>query len=342
MEKQKLVLGFKDKETEYTFDDKVFLVEDKSLLENISKPNIKNQNSEMVIKSLNDTSVSDVIQIKINVSETGYFLVSFDKEKLGEEQRSELLKEIGSLKSDEAPTNESQIKKIQELLGFLGKYGPIYSTFANNGNIKIDQAELEKIDLSFPLLVLAQPKKKFSIKIGKPKDQKKEQKDEQENVPTKEREVKEKERVTYEPFELFDIDYLFIFIFSLLGSFAITAAVFELMNKKGIAAFLIVLGFIFMVTLAIAIYSSVYKKNKLRNPWLRYYLGIFVILGIAIGIVSSFFICKGVLKTEIENFAYKKMLAFAIPISAVSMLCTLEASRLINLFMKIRNNKKSL
>lgn len=340
MENQKLILGFKDKDTEYSFENKVFVVEDKILYENISKPNIKNQNSLMVIKSLNDTLICDVIQIKINVAETGHFLASFDKEKFSEEQRSELLKEFETLKSDETPTIDSQLKKIQELLGFLGKYAPIYCTFANTGSIKIEQASLDEIKLNFPLLVLVQPKKKFSIKIGKTKEPKKEGNVVQEEGYEKPKKAKEKKVVSYEPFDLFDIDYLFIFIFSLLGSFAITAAIFELINKKGIAAFLIVLGVVFVITLVVAVYASVYKKNKLRNPWLRYYLVIFVVLGVVAGIVSSYFICKGVLKTEIENFDYKKMLIFAIPISSVSMLCTIEASRLVNLIMKMRQNKK--
>ncbi len=341
MEKQKLVLGFKDKENDYSFEDKVFVVNDKTLYGNISKPNIKNQNSLMIIKSMNDISIFDVVQIKINVAETGHFLASFDKETFTEQQRTDLLKEIETLKSDEAPTNESQLKKIQDLLGILSKNAPIYCTFANTGNIKIEPFKLEEIEINFPLLILESPKKKFSIKIGKPRQQKQVQELEKSDVENAPKEKEEKEHINYEPFDLFDIDYFFIFIFSLLGSFAIVASVFELMNKKDVAVFLIILGVVFVITLTIAIYSSVYKKNKLRNPWLRYYLTVFVVLGVAVGVVSSYFICKGVLKTEIENFNYKKMITFAIPISAVSMLCTIEASRLVNLFMKIKQKKKS-
>ena len=333
MENQKLVLGFNDKETEFSFENRVFLIEDKTLLENLSKPNIKNQNSSMIIKSLNDTHISDVIQIKINVSETGHFLASFNKENLDEEKRIELLKNIGTLKSDETPTVDSQFKKIQDLLGILTQSEPIYVTFANTGDIKIDQSELEKIEVGFPLLVLEQPKKKFSIKIGKKEDK-----------PTKEKpakQPKENKEVNYEPFELFDIDYLFAFIFALLGAFAITASVFELMNKEGIAAFLIVLAVVFTITLVIAVHSTVYKKAKVRNPWLRYYLAIFILLGIAGGIVAGYFICKGVLKTEIENFNYKRMMLFSIPISIVALLSSIESCRLVNLIVKLRQNKKT-
>ena len=332
---ENLIFGFKEKETEFSFENKIFVVSDKTLIENISKPNIKNQNSSLIIKSLNDLPVFDVVQIKVNVAETGHFLVSFDKETFNEEQRTELLKEIGTLKSDETPTVDSQFKKIHDLLGILAKHQPIYATFANTGSIKIEQPKLEEIEVSFPLLVLNLPKKKFSIMVGRTKKEK---------APHPEKEnssqPKEKEVVNYEPFDLFSVEYLFIFFFALLGSFAVAAAVFELMNKKGIAAFLIVLAAVFAITLVIAVHAAVYKKTKLKNPWLRYYLVIFVVLGIAAGIVSSYFICKGVLKTEIENFEYKKMMLISIPIAIVAMLSSIETSRILNIFFKKRAERR--
>ena len=328
MEKQNLVLGFREQEDNFTFENKVFLVQDKKLIENLSRPNIKNQDSSLVIKSLNDTHIADVIQIKVNIADTGHFLVSFNKETLTEELRNKLLEEIGTLKSSETPTLETQTKKIENLLDILSKYEPIYASFANTGDIKIELSLLETIAVSFPVLVLEQPQKKL-IKIGKPKKEK------------QAKEKKDKPEVQYEPFPLFDVDYLFALIFSLLGAFAITASVFELMNKEGIAAFLIVLGVVFTITLVIAVHSTVYKKTVVRNPWLRYYLAIFILVGIAGGIVTGYFICKGVLKTEIENFDYKKMLMFAIPISVVALLSSIESCRLANLVFKLIQNKKS-
>ena len=329
-----LIFGFKEKETEYSFENKVFVVSDKTLIENISKPNIKNQNSSLIIKSLNDLPVFDVVQIKVNVAETGHFLVSFNKETFNEEQRTELLKEIGVLKSDETPTVDSQFKKIQDLLGILAKYQPIYSTFVNNGTIKIDVTKLQDILTSFPLLLLELPKEKKKIMIGKKKEP-----EVLKEMPKETKHI-DKDKVNYEPFALFNVDYLFVFIFSLLGSFAITAAVFELMNKKSVAAFLIVLAAVFTITLVIAIHSAVYKKGKLRNPWLRYYLIIFVLLGISAGIISSFYVCKVVLKTEIENFDYKKMFVISIPISIVALLSSVETSRILNVFYKKRLHSK--
>ena len=333
MGKQIFVLKFIDNDNIFSFEDKVSLVEDKKLIENLSRPNIKNQDSNLVINSLNDRHISDVIQIKVNVLDTGNFLISFDKESLDDEKRKIVIEEIGKLKGNESPTIESQTKKIQELLGILNNFEPIYATFSNSGDIKIDLEKLNEVELKFPLLVLVQPTKKYFIKFGTKKDK--------EISKKRDQAVNNKTKREYQPFPLFDIDYIFVLIFSLLGSFAILASVFELMNKEGIAAFLIILSVVFAVTLVFAVHSTLYKKCKVRNPYLRYYLGIFVIVGIASGIVAGYFICKSVLKTEIENFDYKKMLTISIPICIVTMLSSLASCSLFNIFMKIRQNKKS-
>ena len=334
MENQNLVLKFKDLEQEYSFENKVSLIEDKKLLQVLSKPNIKNQDSSLLIKSLNDTHISDVIQIKINISETGFVLASFIKETLTDEARTQLLEEIGKLKNTEAPTKENSLQKTEDLLVILNNFHPIYAVFSNTGDIKLSIDELSEIELFFPLLVLAQPERKMIFKIKETK--------EENNDPKKEkvhREKTQKERKEYQPFALFDSDYFFVLFFALLAAFSITASVFELMNEEGIAAFLIVLAVILTITLVISVTSVVYKKGELRNPWLRYYLGIFVLVGAIIGVVGSYFVCKFLLKTEIENFDYKKMMLISSLISLV-LLASLSLSRLANLINKLRLKKK--
>ena len=333
MENQNLILKFKNQEQEYSFENKVLLVEDKKLIQNLSKPNIKNQDSSLIIKSLNDLHISDVIQIKINISETGYVLVSFSKESLTDETRTQLLEDIGKLKNNENPSNENSLKKVKDLLGILNNFSPIYATFSNNGYIKIELDELQKTQTSFPLLVLAQRQHKMIFKTTKAKA---------ESVEKKEKVKKErpnKVQKEYQPFALFNSDYFFNFLFAFLAAFAITAAVFELMNKKGVAIFLIVLAVILVITLVIAVTTVVYKKGELRNPWLRYYLGIFVLVGIILGVVGSYFVCKYLLKTDIEDFDYKKMMLISSLISAV-LLTTLSISRIANYLNKLRKKKK--
>lgn len=339
MENELLVLKFKDQETEYSFENKVSVIEDKKLLQNLSRPNIKNQDSDLIIRSLNDTHISDVIQIKINVAETGSFLASFNKETLTDEVRTQLLEEIGKLKGSEAPSIEVSTKKVKDLLGILNNFAPIYATFSNSGDIKLNLEEVVDFDLSFPLLVLKQPEKKLIFKIGKPKEKKPEAEENKEEAENEKIEKPKKEPKVYQPFALFDSDYFFVLFFSLLGAFSITASVFELMNKEGIATFLIILASILAITLVIAVTSVIYKKGELRNPWLRYYLGAYVLVGLILGVVGSYFICKFVLKTENAEFDYKKMMLISSLISA-SLLLTLSLSRLVNLILIKINLKK--
>ena len=325
MENQNLVLAFKNSETEFSFENRAIYVQDKELIENLSKPNIKNKDSALFIKSLNNIHISDVIQIKVNIASTGYLLISFNKDFFDDKKRNELLKDITLHKSNETPTLETQIKKIEDLVNVLNKYAPIYASFANTGSIKLDISNFENLSVVFPLLVLEQP----------------------EVAPTAEQSSESAEKNTrrnekgFERFPLFDVDYIFALIFALLGSFAIAAAVFELMNKEGIAAFLIVLGVVFAVTLLLAVHSTVYRKTELRNPWLRYYLGIFILVGIVGGTIAGYIICQRVLKTEIEDFNYKKMLITSVPISVVALLSSIETCRLVNLVAKFIQKKKS-
>ena len=321
-----LVLKFKDKPMEYSFGSKISFVNDKKLCESLSKTNIKNTDSELLIHSLNDINISDVIQVKVNMAETGTFLVNFEKDSLNEEKRNELLKEIGSLKSEETPTQETQLKKTKDLLAILNKYEPIYVSFANTGDIKInfDNASIDRPE--FPFLVLQNTKKKFVLNLRK-----------------KDKPIKGEEKPVeknYAPLSLFETEYIFILLFALLGSFGITGTVFEIMNKQMIAIFLGILALAFIVVEAIAMQSSTYKKNKLINPYVRYYLAIFIAVGIAIGIVAGYFISKGLLKTEIENFDYKKMLIISIAVSIPAMLSSLFTSIFVNfLNKKFKKNK---
>ena len=69
MRKKTLVLKFDKQDYEYRFEDKVFVIEDKKLVENLLKPNIKNQEATLFIKSEGDIHISDVVQLKVNVGE---------------------------------------------------------------------------------------------------------------------------------------------------------------------------------------------------------------------------------------------------------------------------------
>lgn len=321
MRKKSLVLKFTDSGREFLFEDKVFVIEDKKLTENLEKPSIKNSESKLVMKSMNDTHISDVIQIKINLNETGHFLVSFAKDSLNEEKRGRLLKEIETLKSNAVQTNSTQLRKAIKLVGILNKYKPIYATFTNDGQFKVNITKLSLEEFKFPLLILTKKSKRFVVN---PKSR--QQKGSKSSKPEK----------TYSGFSLFAADYLFVFLFALLGSFGIITSVFEIQNKETIAIFLVILAAAFSFILILAVQSTCYKKGKLIHPALRFYLIIFILLGVAGGIVGGYYVSKLVFKTEIANFDYKKLIVLSSIISVPVMLSSLLTSLLVNRIVRKR------
>ena len=326
MKKKPLILKFSDSEKEYSFEDKLFIIEDKDLIKNLEKTSIKNSESKLVIKSLDNTHISDVIQIKVNMSETGYFLVNFAKDTLDEEKRTSLLDEIGTLKSDAVQSNSTQLSKAKSLCEILNKYEPIYVSFVNNGEFQIDTNKLASETLNFPFLVLKKEKTRFMFKKTHVRSRNNKNKD-----------VKDKK--TYSSFPLFEADYIFVLLFAALGTFGILTCIFEIMNKESISIFLGILGLAFVVVLAISVQSTMYKKGNLINPYMRLYLSPFIIVGIVIGIVSGFFVSKLLLKTEIENFDYSKLILLSSLISAPAMLSSLVSSMLVNIIIKKKYSK---
>ena len=325
-----LIFQNKNTKQEFAFENKVCVVEDRKFANGIKKQNYKNIDSEFVIKSLNDLHVSDVVQIKINLKNTGVFLANFKKEDLVEEKRQKLLEEISGLKSDEELTVENQTKKIVKLMKILGKYGPIYVAFGNFDIIKVELNDSVIKGLSFPLLIMPKQKKIFlNLKFKKSQAQANSQE-------------KTNEKQPYAPIELFVMDYFFIFLFSLLGSLAMVTAIFELMNKEGIGIFLVILSVAFIITESIAMTLTIYSKGREKNPYLRFYLAIYIVLGVVIGIVGGYFISSGLIKTEIKDFDYGKVVLLSSLISSVSLLSSIGTSIFINkIIIKINKKKEN-
>ena len=320
MKKKTLCFQFKNNDHKFLFEDKVFVITDKKLIQELEKPAYKNTESELIISSMNETPIYDVVQVKVNLSETGYFLVSFSKETLTEEKRKNLLEEITSLKSKAVQTNSTQLKKTRKLLEILNKFHPIYATFVNNGIYKVNLTKLSEEELKFPVLVLDKKDKKTLFRFKSNNSN--------------------KSNNSYAGFSLFEGEYLFIMLFALLGSFGVCTATFEIMNKQGIAIFLSILALAFAIILIIAMRSAIYKKGLIPHPLLRYYLCLFIIVGIALGTVSGFFVSKFLFKTEIEDFDYKKSLLISILVSLVAFLSSASTCRLANLIVRRKVNKQ--
>lgn len=318
MEDEKLILKFEEDENEFVFDKKLTIIEDKKLVKNLSKTNVSNGASSLIIKSMNNTPIYDVIQIKINVGETGVFLVNFDKEKFDEETRSKLLEKIKALKTDGEPTKDIQLKKIFDLVKILNDESPIYVSFKNTGDIKIEDKDLENITVYFPLIWLKNPENPRENKEKKPFE-----------FNFKKIHIK----LPKIDFPLWNYDYLFVALFAMLGSFALMVGIFSIFNKESIAAFTIAMGVILIGILFYVTYTTLYKKCEEKYRLLRYYLILFIVVGIVLGLVIGSIISKNVIKIKVQNLSMKKVTLIAI-LTSLSTLLSIPASRLINILVK--------
>ena len=308
MKINELVLKFEDKEEVYNFADKINKIDDQKLVKILGRENVKNSNSTLIIKSMN-LGISDVIQFKINVSEVGSFLFNFEKEKMNDQIREEILSKITKLHDENEPTKELQINKIKNLIKIVSEYEEIYCSYLPNGKFKLNFEELSEalsdVEISFPILVLENKEKGVfdaeGSKLG---------------------------------FRKFTVDYLFTSIFSLLMTFGVMTGIFQIFNKQSIAAFLLVLAFVFFGVLIYSIYSVIYKQNKEVNRKLKYFLLIYTTVGIVVGIIVGWVICKYALTIEVEGLSLKTVALISAGVSLALSVASIYAPKLINLIVK--------
>lgn len=330
MENGKLILKFRDQSEEYIFENKFYISQDSKLTKDLFKTNIKNQESSLIIKSMNDLPISDVIQFKINLEDTGSFLVNFSNE-LTEEIRVEIIEKIKKLKDNLNPTPQSQTRKIEKLLGILNEYKPIYVVFSNLGEIRIPLESLANVKVKFPVIANQDSKKRsrekklnisrYELSLGKAKKTK--------NVVNNGR---------FQPkgrkFKLLSLDYIFILVFSLFASFGAFVGVYKIFTSDDAYIFLLALAFIFIGINYYAVYSSLYKKGKEKYKGLRYYLILFVTLGLILGLGIGYIVSKFVIKDEISNSNFLNTLIYSGAGSLVLLELSIPASRLINRVVK--------
>lgn len=308
MKTNELILKFEDKEEVYNFADKINKIENPKLIKILSRENVKNTNSTLIIKSMN-LAISDVIQFKINVSEVGSFLFNFEKSKMDDKIREEILSKISKLHSDSEPTKEIQIEKIKNLIKIVSDYDEIYCSYVPNGKLKLSYEELvstlDDVEYSFPILFLSINEKDVfeaeGSKLG---------------------------------FRKFTIDYLFTTIFAVLMTFGIFVGTFQIFNKQSIAAFLLVLAFVFFGVLCYSIYSVVFRQNKEVNKKLKYFLLFYTTVGILLGIILGFIVCKYSLKIEVEGLSLKTVSLISAGISFGLSVASIYVPKLINLIIK--------
>ena len=240
---------------------------------------------------------------------TGSFLFNFEKQKMNDELRAEILEKISTLHSDSEPTKETQIEKVKKLIEIISQYDEIYCSYTPNGKFKLTEEELNEtlkdVEFSFPILLLQSNEKGIfdaeGSKLG---------------------------------FRKFTIDYLFTSIFSVLMTFGVMTGIFQIFNKQSVAAFLLVLAFIFFGVLTYSIYSVIYKQNKEVNKKLKYFLLIYTSIGIAVGITLGWVICKFALKIEVEGLSLKTIALISIGVSLALSVASIFTPKLINLIVK--------
>lgn len=308
MKTKELILKFEESENLYNFADNINKIEDKKLTKILGRENVKNSNSTLIIKSMN-LPISDVIQFKINVSEVGSFLFNFEKDKMNDQIREEILSKISKLHDNVEPTKETQINKIKKLINVVKDYDEIYCSYLPNGKYKFTFEELcdalNDVEFDFPILFLENNQKDIfddeGSKLG---------------------------------FRKFTIDYLFSSIFSVLMTFGVITGIFQIYNKQTVAAFLLVLAFVFFGVLCYSIYSVVYKQNKEVKKGLKYFLLIYTTIGVALGIVLSTIVCKYALKIEVEELSISKIAIISAAISLALSIASIYVPKLINLIVK--------
>ena len=259
---KKLILGRNNDQTNLVFDKQVNIIDDLALSKELGTENIKNEDSTLIIKSMSDTQIADIIQIKINLTSVGTLLVNFNKEALTEDDRKAMFEALSALKNKEEPTEKTQTEKFMKILSIVEKNKPEYVTFLNKGTIQIDVNEVaKKTKWNFPLLILAVPPKQPSffskLKIFNGK--------------------------------YFKGDYLFCSIFALLASFALPVGLFQSFGGDTISILLFVLTAIFAGILCFICYQNLIPE---KDKKLKFILMIYSVVGWVLGIVAAFVVLK--------------------------------------------------
>lgn len=302
---EKLIFSNKYLKKEYSFEEPINQLDDQKLIKILKRENYRNDDSGLFVQSLADTSVSELFQIKVNVSDVGTFLINFKKDELNDDAKKSLIDDISKLKTKGDLSKEEQLEKIKNLLIILNKVKPIFITFSNNENTKISLDDFhliaEKINLDFYVLLLTKPS---VIKI-------------KEIVDTSSKGKKTTKTVEIISFKDHMEDYIFFGVFSFILSFSFILGLLMSFNNNLICIFLFVITGLFfgIYSYAISEYISDFKKwsfdlQKIKFPLLLSISGI--ALGIGLGFLIGFFVIK---PAEGVTIDYGLSIGISIPVS---------------------------
>ena len=318
MENHILEFSFLDTNESFKFKDGFSFIKNSRLLKVLKTENFNNDESNLVIKSLNDTKINEVFQLKINIKYIGYFLVNFPLKENAKEKYLPLIDEIKLLK-DDTEEKGKQLLKIEKVILILNKYNPIYSVFIGREDTFLYLKECNKVNVTFPLL-FPSIEEEVNVKvIEKPKKEVKEKKESKSKFKFDFKKLIQPILNIEGPF--FTLDFLFDLVFSFFLTFALyaTCAFFYKSDLKGLL-FLFQI-FFYCFCLVYNLYLSKIKGKRKDQEGIVFIIYAYILLGVGLGNLGSFFFVEYALKmNDVPLLALPIILSFVICASALPLL----------------------
>ena len=288
MENQGIIFSFLGSDELFEFQNGFSFVKNEKILNILRNENFKNEESSLIIKSLNNIKINEVFQLKINIKHVGYFLVNFPLEENVKEKYLALIKEIECLKEPAIDEKEKQLLKIERIIFILNKFNPIYSIFIGKEDTFSYLKECNKVEPLFPLLFP--------------------QVEEEINIEVVERKTKKKRKSSFkikDILKVFDIekpffktDYLFDLLFSLFIAFSFYTAVafFYKDDLKGLIFVAQILFYGFCVGYSLFLFK--YKDKREEHKGEDIIISTYILVGTALGNFISYVVTTYLLKME--------------------------------------------
>lgn len=320
MENQNIIFSFLNSNESFEFQSGFSFVKNEKLLNILKNENFRNEESSLVIKSLNDTKINEVFQIKIDIKYIGYFLVNFPQNENAKEKYFPLIHEIECLKDDCYEEKETQLLKIEKVISILNKFNPIYSIFIGRKDTFHYLKECYKVEPLFPLL--------FPEIV------------EEVRVEVVENDTKGPNRFflflkkVINAFDIekpiFTLDYLFDLLFSLFVAFSFYTAVafFYKNDLKGLIFVAQILFYSFCLGYSLFLFK--YKDKRRERKGEDIIISTYILVGVSLGNFISYIVTAYLL-----NMADIPLLVAPLILSFVVCLAILPLIKLIyNLIQK--------
>jgi len=255
------------------------------------------KNSTLIFKETNEIPVSDLIQIRANVKNYGYFLINFKNSDENNDICLKILEEFSQLK------NKENFTKIHDVIEILNNYNPLYVTFVSESECSDIFKTEEYIDISFPLVFIDNNKKQEKIK-----------------------KAKQKEIKFFFECPFFSFDYLFNLLFSLFASFSLYLGTLLLENKNLKGLLFVFLSIALISLLYYCMFLVLYKEHKIKKDQI-FVIGLYLVAGCSLGLIFSVLICHNYLKIP-----YSTLSTIVIIISYLVTIFSLFGSKFFKIF----------